>query len=751
METEVIRAEVKNITFHNPVNGWTVARVYASGIAGIVTVTGIMPKVHPGEMVEVAGMWVDHPKFGRQLEVQCCKQVLPATENGIRRYLGSGLIRGVGPALAGRLLDAFGKEILEILDNEPERLLAVNGVGRKKLKSIIQSWNEQHEVREVMLFLQTHGVSPTYAARIYQRYGFGAVQKLQEDPYELAYEIRGIGFRTADAMALKLGFAQNASERMQAAVIYALFMDSEKGHIFTPYTRLESAVLKLLRQSGGGAASPEGSFSEEELQQRHPCDIPGPVEVKQAVDTLLERKKIMMEDLPEQDIVKAVYLMHFYRQEQELASRLYHLLEHPAPLDMKKVYSIMPQTEEEEKIQMSSKQREAVLGGCEHKVFVITGGPGTGKTTITRVMVQTLSKLGLKIKLAAPTGRAAKRMAEATGYSASTLHRLLQYSPDTGFSRGEDSKLKAQVVVVDEASMLDMQLFLALLRALPLTTRLILIGDVNQLPSVGPGNVLADILQSGTVPRAELTHIYRQAKESLIVVNAHKINAGFLPENPDPPLPEHDFFWVMKQEVQDIQNYIVDMATKRIPKAYGLNPCQDIQVLTPIHKGDLGTKVLNALLQEKINPPGPPELRRGETIFRKGDRVLQLKNNYDKDMFNGDLGWIADVSPEESELLVECDGRTVLYEQAELEELTPAYAISVHKSQGSEYPAVIMPVVTQHYIMLERNLIYTGLTRARQLAVVIGSMRAMQMGLGRNEGHKRFTHLQYRLQGVVNS
>ena len=354
-----------------------------------------------------------------------------------------------------------------------------------------------------------------------------------------------------------------------------------------------------------------------------------------------------------------------------------------------------------------------------------------------------------KIKLAAPTGRAAKRMSEATGYPASTLHRLLQYSPDGGFAKSEDDKLKADAVVVDEASMLDVGLFLALLRALPLTCRLILIGDVNQLPSVGPGNVLADIIESGTVPSAVLTRIYRQARESLIVTNAHRINAGQVPENPEPPGPEHDFFWVRRTDALDIQRYILDLVTERIPAAYGLDPRRDIQVLTPIHKGDLGTKVLNTLLQERLNPTGR-EIKRGETVFREGDRVLQLKNDYDKDVFNGDLGWIEDVDPQLGEVLVDFDGRTVTYETFELDELAPAYAISVHKSQGSEYPAVVMPVVTQHYVMLERNLIYTGLTRARRLAVMVGQSRAMNIGLGRKDSRKRYTHLRYRLREAVN-
>lgn len=766
-----LKAEVRSITFQNPSNGWTVARVMADGEAGMVTVVGVMPDVQPGERVEITGEWKEHPKFGRQLEVHICQQLMPATENGVRRYLASGMVRGVGKVLAVRLVEAFGTKVLDYLDTEPERLLEVEGVGKKKLAAIKESWDEQHEVRNLMLFLQSHDVSPTHAARIYQRYGGGAVEKVKDNPYELAYEIRGVGFRTADNMALRLGFHPDAPQRVEAAVIYSLFTASEKGHLFMPQERLVPDVLDLLAGArmpvgvavaGGDAPRPEqenlpmddaqwdANISLEELEQYEDQGWNvGRELVAKAVDALSERKRIHVEDLPEQGIERAVYLMHFYRQEREITSRLYHLIEHPAPMDIKKIRAVMPRLEAADRIELSQEQREAVLGGCENKVVVITGGPGTGKTTITRVLVKTLDEMRFKIKLAAPTGRAAKRMSDATGYPASTLHRLLQYSPDGGFLKCEDDKLKADAVVVDEASMLDVGLFLALLRALPLTCRLVLIGDVNQLPSVGPGNVLADIIESGTVPSAVLTRIYRQARESLIVTNAHRINNGQVPENPGTPGPQHDFFWVRRTEVGDIQRYILDLVTRRIPAAYGLDPGRDIQVLTPIHKGELGTKALNALLQAHINPKGR-EIKRGETIYREGDRVLQLKNDYDKDVFNGDLGWIEDVDPQLGEVLVDFDGRTVSYETFELDELAPAYAISVHKSQGSEYPAVIMPVVTQHYVMLERNLIYTGLTRARKLAVMIGQSRAMNIGLGRKESRKRFTHLRYRLRGAVN-
>jgi len=723
----VLKAEVKSVTFFNPLTNYLVARVRAEGQPGDLVVVGCMGQVQPGELLTLTGVFKDHPKWGRQFEVAAFEQALPATSHGVRNYLASGLVSGVGPTLADRLVAAFGADVLDILDRDPDKLLAVNGVGKKKLSQMRASWEEQREVRSLLLFLQEHEVPPTYASRIFQKYGAGAVAKLQENPYELAYDIRGVGFRTADRMALKLGFAADCPQRVQAALIWTLFCLSEQGHLYFPLADLGSEAMGLL----GGQ---ESGVGEEDVDA--------------AVRALEEQKRIVVEDLPALGVDQAVFLIHFYRYEREIAARLHALAGHPAPLKREKARQALPQVEAEAGIELSPEQREAVELGLFSKVLVITGGPGTGKTTITRVLARVLDTLGLTLRLAAPTGRAAKRLSEATGFPASTLHRLLEFGPDGAFARNEESKLKAQAVIVDEASMLDVPLALHLLRALPLTCRLILIGDVNQLPSVGPGMVLGDVIASAAVPVAKLTHIFRQAAESRIVRNAHRINRGEFPENDDRSPPDADFFWITQEDPAQVRDTILDLVTERIPRTFGLDPRRDIQVLAPMHKGEVGTQNLNALLQERLNPSGR-ELRRGKLVLRQGDRVLQLRNNYDKDVFNGDLGWVSEVDPESGELTVDFEGLRADYGPADLDELAPAYCISVHKSQGSEYPAVVVPVLTQHYLLLQRNLIYTALTRARRLAVLVGPRKAMAMGLGRETGRKRFTCLQMRLQEMA--
>ncbi|MBI4807191.1 MAG: ATP-dependent RecD-like DNA helicase [Desulfovibrio sp.] len=723
MATE-LTCEVHTVTFFSEETSYLVARVQAKGEPGVVTIVGSMGQVTPGETLFLRGTWTTHPQYGRQFNVEYFEQRMPASLTGIKRYLESKQIKGVGPVLAGKLIASFGDKVLEVLDETPDRLLKVKGISPKILEKIVSSWNQQREVRGLMLFLQTHEVPTTFAQRIYKHYGAGAVQKLKENPYGLAYDIHGIGFKTADAMALKLGFALDCPERLEAAIVYGLFSLSDSGHLFYPRDELLERVETML----GGV---------------------GLHLLAEALESLEQQKRVRVEALPQQDIPHAVYLTHFYNWEREIAERLWAIAAHPAASPADKVAKLLPSVEAESGIKLSSEQHLAVSQACSTKSFIITGGPGTGKTTITRAVVRVLDKLGYKVKLCAPTGRAAKRMSEATGYPASTLHRLLISQPGGGFAHNEEHKLKADVVVVDEASMLDVQLLLSLLRALPLTCRLILVGDVNQLPSVGPGNVLGDMLESGALDQARLNHIFRQALESMIVVNAHRINEGKFPLQSVKAPPEADFFWVECDDPVQVQEKIIDLVASRIPRTYGYDAVRDIQVLSPMHKGEVGTQALNALLQERLNPSGR-ELTRGKNRFRVGDRVLQTKNNYEKDIFNGDLGWVVDADPHECELTVDFDGRHVPYDSSDMDELTLAYAVSVHKSQGSEYPVVVVPVVTQHYVMLKRNLIYTALTRARKLAVIIGGKKALGIGLGSVGTAKRYTHLRYRLQECFN-
>ncbi|MEJ5243265.1 MAG: ATP-dependent RecD-like DNA helicase [Desulfomicrobiaceae bacterium] len=717
---ESICGDVVSVVFHNPETGYAILRLDA-GALGTVVVVGTLGGVSPGEGLEVEGRWVDHPRFGRQFQAQSYQVRLPASLAGVQRFLASGALRGVGPKLAQRLIDHFGPRTLEVLESEPEKLLRVEGIGQATLSRIRASWQNMREIRGLMLFLQEHAFPVSLAYRIFKVYGTRSVEQLRQNPYALAYDVHGVGFRTADALALRLGFPEDSPERIQAGLEFALRQASEQGgHVFLPRAGVLDEAAKLLACSDGHLLA-------------------------QGLEGLCARKRIVEEDITAKGVPEAVFLSFFHRAERETAARLVALMEHRMELPAAQVEQRLQQETARLGIRLAPEQRLAVETAVTEKVCVITGGPGTGKTTIIRVVARVLRALGLKVGLAAPTGRAAKRLAEATGFAAQTVHRLLKYQPGASFEYGEDNKLPLQALILDEASMLDSALALAVLRALPLGCRLILVGDENQLPSVGPGNVLGDILACGCVPAVQLTHIFRQAETSTIVVNAHRVREGKMPlASPKEP-PRADFFWVEKEDPAEVAELVVRLVAERIPEIYGLDPLTEVQVLTPMHKGEVGTAALNERLQAVLNPRGRA-VGSGQRGFRVGDRVLQVRNDYEKEVFNGDLGRIIAADPAEGEVRVDFDGREVTYCLDELDNLTLAYAISVHKSQGSEYPAIVFPIVTQHYMLLQRNLIYTGLTRARRLAVLVGSRQALRMGLANERGRARYTALDVRIR-----
>ncbi|HEX9943318.1 MAG TPA: ATP-dependent RecD-like DNA helicase [Thermoanaerobaculia bacterium] len=714
---------LERIVFANEENAWSVVRLAVPGHRDLVTAVGNLLGVQPGENLRLTGTWINDPKYGRQFRVASYATVTPATLVGIEKYLGSGLIRGIGKVMASRLVAAFGLETLDIIENRPDRLTEVEGIGPKRSREILRAWHEQRDIKEVMVFLQSHGVSTHYAIKIYKAYGPQATELVRENPYRLATDIYGIGFKSADKIASALGIPPDAPQRIEAGTLYLLGQGADRGHLYLPRQALIEEAEKLL---GAPAAR-----------------------VEQAVAALAETEQVVVEPLVDPQ-EQAVYLKPLHSAESGVAARIRALLvQPPLPLEID-LDRALDWFERQERIDLARQQRQAIRSGLTRKVLIVTGGPGTGKTTLVRGIVKILEKKRQRVLLAAPTGRAAKRLAEATGAEAATLHRLLEFDARTRqFVRNREHPLSCDLLIVDEASMLDAVLAHHVLRAVPDHGRLILVGDVDQLPSVGPGRVLADLIRSEAVEVVRLTEIFRQAERSLIVVNAHRVNQGMMPilESVD---SDGDFFFLERREPEEIVDTIAQLVSRRIPARFGFDPVEQIQVLTPMNRGPLGTDSLNAVLRDLLNPEGEMVTRGGRSL-RAGDKVMQVRNNYELEVYNGDIGRVRAIDDVEQVLTVSIDGREVAYDFGSVDELVLAYACTIHKSQGSEYPCVVIPLHSTHYVMLQRNLLYTALTRAKRLAILVGEERALRIAVGNRRVRPRFTRLAERLSGPATS
>lgn len=706
---EHLRCVVERITFQSGQNGYTVLRAAVKGAADLVTVVGIMPEIHVGSVLSLEGFWKMDSRYGRQFQAEKIEETLPATAYGIEKYLGSGLVKGVGPKFARRIVGKFGKDTLDVIEEEPERLLEVEGIGKVRAERIRKSWEEQKEIKNIMLFLQEHEVSTAHATRIFKTYGSSSIDVVKENPYRLADDIWGIGFKTADTIAEKLGIEKQRFIRLRSGLMYTLNKLAESGHCYALREQLIRTGEKLLDVEASG--------------------------LEMTLDEMLRVNDVIREE-------EAIYLPPFFYSEQGCAKRLHRLLisDRKVKLD---VEAVMRQVREKKEITYDEVQEEAIRMAVSSKVMVLTGGPGTGKTTTMLGIIEAYRRAGCRIRLAAPTGRAAKRMAEATGMEAVTIHRLLEYKPPEGYQRNEERQLEGDVLILDECSMIDLILMFQLLKAVPNHMTLIMAGDIDQLPSVGAGNVLKDIISSGTVPVVRLTRIFRQAQGSRIIMNAHRINRGEAPDLRGGK--DSDFFFAGRETNEETAELLVQYCTKNLPSYYHVDAIRDIQVLTPMQKGVCGALNLNRLLQEALNP-SDVFLQRGGVQYRLNDKVMQVHNDYDKEVFNGDIGRICRVSREDRELAVSFDGREVVYDVSELDELALAYAVTIHKAQGSEYPIVVMPFTMSHFAMLQRNLLYTGVTRAKKIAVLIGERRAVFYAVRNERAGERNTRLAERLR-----
>ena len=705
-----IRCVVERITFQNQENGYSIMKVKVKGYNDLVTIVGSLLDVPVGSVLLCDGDWKVDKRYGNQFVVETWQEVMPATIFGIEKYLGSGLVKGIGPKFAHLIVEKFGTETIDIIETDIERLYEVVGIGKKRVEKIRDSWEKQKDIKDVMLFLQGYGVSTAYAAKIYRQYGKDSIETVKANPYKLADDIWGIGFKTADGIANKMGYEKNDLRRCKSGLNYTLNQLSDEGHVYAVEEQLVEAAKKLLE-------------ADEEP-------------IRQAMSEMLANDELKQEK-------DAIYLPPFYFSEVGTARKILGLLNQS--VTRKNVSLDIDAIQKSSGIVFDDVQIAAIKQAVDAKVMVLTGGPGTGKTTTTQGIIAAFKTMGLRILLAAPTGRAAKRMSEATGMEAKTIHRLLEYNPADGYKRNDENPLEGDALIVDECSMVDIMLMYNLMKAIPTDMRLVLVGDIDQLPSVGAGNVLRDIIDSERVPVIRLTRIFRQAQTSRIVMNAHAINKGNFPDITNGK--DTDFFFIKMEDPEKVATQIVNLVQNRLPKAYH-QPLSNIQVLTPMQRGVVGAANLNTILQNALNN-STQSLSRSGYVFKKGDRVMQIRNNYDKDVFNGDIGVVASINQEDRTLAVDFDSHIVEYEISELDELTLAYATTIHKSQGSEYPIVVMPVMMNHYVMLQRNLIYTGITRSKKVCVLIGQVKALAYAVHHQTVTDRNTLLKERIHGDI--
>jgi len=712
---ESLQGQLERVSYNNDENGYTVAKIKVYGREELVTIVGNMMNPIPGEIVKLKGEWGKHPQYGEQFKFVFTETTVPASVHGIEKYLGSGLIKGIGPVMAKRIVKIFKEKTLDVIETEIGRLTEVEGIGEKRIGMIGKAWEEQKEVRQVMIFLQDHGVSSGYAAKIYKQYGNESIKVVRENPYRLAMDIVGIGFKRADLISEKMGIPRDSDMRASAGLLYVLYELTDEGHVYYPHEPLVEKCKEML-------------------------GIDREIIVK-AVEAMAKEERIVVEDSED----KAVYLSGYYTAEKNLAKRLRVLVNTPPSIRKIDADKAIDWLQGKLSIRLADKQVEAIRCAARSKVMVIKGGPGVGKTTIINAVIKIFSAIKTRILLAAPTGRAAKRMSEATGHEAKTIHRLLDFAKG-GFKRNEENPLDCDLLIVDESSMIDTLLMNHLLKAIPPSSTFIMVGDSNQLEAVGAGNVLRDIIDSQIVPVVELNEIFRQAKTSSIIVNAHAINSGVVPNLKATQEKDKldDFYFIEQEDPERARDVIIGLVRDRIPKRFGFDSFDDIQVLSPMRRGVIGATMLNQELQKALNP-GDNGLTRGGRTFKIKDKVMQIRNNYDKEVYNGDIGRITAIDTEAQEVTVSMDGRAVTYDYTELDEIVHAYAVSVHKSQGSEYPCVVIPILTQHYMMLQRNLLYTGVTRGKKLVVIVGTKKAMSIAVRSNKAVKRYTRLKERL------